>query len=1122
MTAGLEAGTPTGDARAQAWNMRNPFVETLGVRYHPHLLNVVLLNVEPMQEKNVIDDIDQHLRDYRMGLWKADFARQHHLKIGQGGDALQAYLDAMEDAHRHSLLARPVHTTVFGAFGIGTVFTSTSFGLCHCFGGMDRVVSQQVLLGTVPSPTFDCRFGVLRQNPDMFLCPFDHAALLDSAECPPDGTPEHAAMQQPILVFSQLQVSGLISTISASNLVLPLMLTIDARLRDTVAELRKGDPSIDVTALLMDIQGWSDYALILRTSSYEAANECVERMAGLTLEDVLATWRSAMADEDLAESLKLELGLELQAMDDRLKRMSGHLTRHKPNLQIAKTLQYTHLFGSSISTMGILWPYCNHAIAYEYFRLEKPSGILPAKDIYDGWNISGEMNATIQICTRPGHYCDVRKIAKQIMAGSSGGAQPQPVRVYPGSAFGTYNVIIPGEVLSTVDAKPGLSNLKELVGRLYYLRWALLGKPTCRSQGKNNGYALPWFDERDEEISQKGISILTGTSTLLCGVRHFKDAKEDLGPELRDGGAIGWSLDTYYAQFVRRTFPLRSNNRALEHLTGQLKNKGVSWHLRDTLTQVMSLWRSEMADPAESNRMVELADGYLTWSQVLLACLHNPRSTKGEIEDFLCTFTQPFGQAVVQRVLTGYHMSEYSDFTAEYKGGMTKNLTAIDGLMKSMLALVGSPQNTGGLALIGHDPMPTIEIGRISSNQDEYAYAVMRLNFIHLVHPIKIATVLHEVLHVIVQSHAFRSALAACGGEKLAKEIFPYNHHRRTLQQHRLEEMLIEHIVGYLLFADKPELYTSSYLVQMVLHADSSANDAAHNHMVIVEHLCRCFMLELLLKPQAADVTVAELMRDLDAWWRRNARFVLNIEDNEPLVTTYGKALAETLEKWVSEEDFLQHVQILRQTVALYFGNDFDYEDTAESKSLRTSFINRLIAFRSDPDRMKDLRDRLATGEPVHVVFKTARDKRDQGERLLRVRRLESLVAYLCLIRAFYESMADWMSDDAASKLHLQRDHAGTVDFGGGDSNAFLLDRLRGTLFTITEAGHNAYALMRMSLLKSLWQLAEVTKHSEIIYLLMLGEQLSKHDIQLFVPTKLVEEVLDFDWEEQCIQPAAE
>lgn len=1088
--------------------MRNPFVETLGVRYHPHFLNVVLLNVEPMQEKNVIDDIDQHLSGYRRGLWKADYARQKGCKINEGGPELEAFVAGKEEEHQASLLARPVHATVFGAFGIATVFTSTSFGLCHCFGGMDRVLSQQVLLGTVPSPTLDYSFDVLCQEPDDFLKPFHHAKLMGQTTVPSPDTAEFKAMQQPILVFSQLQVSGLISTISASNLVLPLMLALDRKLSDTVTRLGVGG---QVTALLMDIQGWSDYVLILRTSSYEAANECVECVAGLTLEDLCQAWEdiSKAAGDDVP--LQAELKLELQAMDDRLERMGRYLAGKRAPLRSELTQQHTHLFGSSIATMGILWPYCHHAILHQ-------DGRLGTNVIYDAWSISGETTATIQICTRPGHYCDVRKVANELR--KLPGAAPLPV--YPGSAFGTYNVIIPGEALSAIRDKPGRSLLKELVGRLYHFRWKLL----AGSDAKGGTTPPIWFDEGEADVPVQGISILTGTSTLLWGVRQKMAEPHRAGEEptaLLDKEAVAWSLDAYYATFVRKTFSLRSSNDALEKLTGELKKKLVSWHLRDTLTQVMSLWRSEMADPTESNRMVELADCYLTWSQVLLTCLKN-LSTKGEIERFLCTFTQPFGQAVVQRVLTGYHMSEYSDFTAEYKGGMTKNLTAIDGLMKSLLALVGSPQNTGGLALIGHDPMPTIEIGRVRSAKDEYAYAVMRLNFIHLVHPIKIATVLHEVLHVIVQSRGFGHALSSCGGTRLAQEIFPYNHHQRTLQQHRLEEMLIEHIVGYLLFADRPELYTRSYLVQMVLHADSFANTHEQNCMVIVEHLCRCYLLELLLKNPTGkmDMDPARLIEEIKLWWKANARYVLNAgEKNKALMDAYAQALIQTLEKWVCDESLLADIEILRDAVNLYFRNTKEYEDTEESRSLRHSFITRLEVFRNDQEKdMKELKQRLSRGEPVHIVFRKCRGERDQGERLLRVRRLESLVAYLCLIRTFYETLDEWLQRDPDSRLHLERED-GTIDFHGGTSNAFLLDRLRGTLFTVGETEHNTYALMRMSLLKSLWQLAEVTKHSEIIYLLTLGKKLSANNVQLFVPTALVEDVLPRDWEEQSIQAHA-
>ncbi len=53
------------------------------------------------------------------------------------------------------LLAQPVRATLLGAFKVASIFTNTSFGLCHAFGLSDHVTSQRVRVGAVPVPSLE-------------------------------------------------------------------------------------------------------------------------------------------------------------------------------------------------------------------------------------------------------------------------------------------------------------------------------------------------------------------------------------------------------------------------------------------------------------------------------------------------------------------------------------------------------------------------------------------------------------------------------------------------------------------------------------------------------------------------------------------------------------------------------------------------------------------------------------------------------------------------------------------------------------------------------------------------------------------------------------------------------
>ena len=143
--------------------VRQPRVESLGVSYRHGLMNVVLSKVRPCDEESVIRRIDNILKGYRRDLWKAEYACQHRLGVDfspSGGieSAMNSWVSRQENETRNSLFCRPVHATLLGRYHLATVFRSTGFGMCHAFGTIDQILSQQVILGDIPvqPTTFHC------------------------------------------------------------------------------------------------------------------------------------------------------------------------------------------------------------------------------------------------------------------------------------------------------------------------------------------------------------------------------------------------------------------------------------------------------------------------------------------------------------------------------------------------------------------------------------------------------------------------------------------------------------------------------------------------------------------------------------------------------------------------------------------------------------------------------------------------------------------------------------------------------------------------------------------------------------------------------------------------------
>ena len=415
---------------------------------------------------------------------------------------------------------------------------------------------------------------------------------------------------------------------------------------------------------------------------------------------------------------------------------------------------------------------------------------------------------------------------------------------------------------------------------------------------------------------------------------------------------------------------------------------------------------------------------------------------------------------------------------------------------------------------------------------NEYFYSILRLNFTHLVHPPKITIVLHEMLHPLVQSRGFRAALRSFpeGLELDRRLCSPPRDSQENFERERLEEMLVEYLLARLLFHDRGDLYVRCYLRQLALHPESFCNRKQENAMVLVEHLARCFLLAQLLehdpdasRPEWAPQALAE--RFDHHWWPENVRYFLN-ERASGLPYSKDQYRAVTKETWQSwlRGDLSCDLKAIRQGVDVYFGSSqCAYEEDSISHRLRRDFITRLDDYRKDASFIGSLRESLEQGQaPIHLVFARQDGQRERRERPLRMRRLESLIGYLCLTRAFYEILDSWFQKDPDVALHVTRTE-GEVDFHGAEWNDVLLDPLRGTIYTVGDDKHEAYTSLRLAFLKSMWHLAEITKHSEIAHVLALGNKLNNYPIPvpLFLPPGLIDENLEPDWEWKLLQQRA-
>jgi hypothetical protein len=672
---------------------------------------------------------------------------------------------------------------------------------------------------------------------------------------------------------------------------------------------------------------------------------------------------------------------------------------------------------------------------------------------------------------QPGHESEVWQHVLPV------GAVKQQRTLSPESfvSLGHEDLILPHSSFMPNSSKSqnDLVSLKEVLGRVLGLQWKLVGEPR-RNFARVSKRKMLWKALSDPPPEFRRIT------PLIAATMDVEVLLDNCEVVKSKGRSI--SISERYERSIASKFKETSTETSVWCLRKLL----VSRHMLNSFAQVTALWREKLRDYSDANRMIELADSWITWLNALRVQVANG-ATSAEIEELIRSFTVPFGQAVVQRFITGFHMSEATDFTAEFKGGLSKVLTGLDGLMKSVLALVGPPSHIGALTLTGYDPRAFIEVKTVSdpTTRAEFTFAVANINSTHLVHPLNIHTVLHEILHTIPNSTEFQAILETLAHGPEIVELLNVDERddEDGLMRIRIEEIIVEYLLALLVFGEsgirnsneEDYRYSHSYLLQVAIHPESYSYTPEIKRLFLLDNIARGFVVQKMLRESknvAAPIDWSSVREDFLAWWGRNQRFVLSDFDD---AVELGVLMADKLKN--QPDEWAQRIHTIRKAVAMYFGTA-DPDNPKSSANLRKQFYEALSVSKR-PDFATGTS--LMFGKPVHIVFSSGPD---DPERDLRVRRLESLVAYVRLIAGFYDALEPMLELTPNGLLLLRRSN-NELDFRECDPvQRVLVNCTAGALFTLGEEWHHKYCQLRIAFLKSMWQHAEVTKNSEINYLL--------------------------------------
>nr|BDD45874.1 hypothetical protein 3 [Candidatus Hydrogenedentota bacterium] len=1063
-----------------------PSVGTFGLRYRPYVVNIVLSNTYPGTERYVIQSIEKKLGAYN-----------EHLNI-QNNELLNCDSPGF-------LKSR--YAVTLGKFDLTTIFLTPGFSQCQLLSSVPDTCGQQYILGGIPFPYKCIRLKHLIQDINSFLPYYPLDMGIDkSQEVPLD------VKKRPILVVCQMHVAGFLDSLAASLYCLGLLKLIDTMINQAKDVLRVTDDAWSVSGILLDSQGWSNYTILLRGNNIEHLMQCVEEITSCRISDVYNVYDLLYKDvssnlnknsqessiDNYASNHIEEISATQKYIADRYTSLIQAFLGEQDDDSLIKK-SHKHFWASSSTSIAFLWPYTHDILLEECNRHNKELFTCNLSPDCSDWSVNGSVFSHSHLKVKPGHF---KRVSQTISSYISDVLKLKVPLVFGSERHcatpGLYDLVVDGSLLSkhellVDEMKLGenhkdshvlvVSKLDELIPRIYYLRWLLLGCPHIKvnmSDGEEK--VFPWFD-REHDVPWSGMTDIIDSSTILqYPVNTFIYKYPETGPDFAN----------MYLHYIKGNLGSKFLMNFENGSSSILRKYKVSRNLQNMLRQVLSLWGRELENTTNFSRMLELIAFFRAWRQSLELRLEQGNMTPREAEEIIRDFTVPFNNALIQRVLSGYEMSEVADIVGEYKGGLSQLLTNLDCIVQGVSSLMGDPKNIGVLTLIGQDSSAQIDIVRthnpFSEDEPEIIYGIISLNFIHMAHPIKYATVLHEVLHLIIESNEFINILKQRGDIGLSTLMLLFaqegNNSQRGLLGKRLLEMSIEYLVSWLVFPGEVDLYTQVFLMQVTLDSNSFSNDQEENKSVLIEHAARSFLVHLMHLIEPSEWKNCVVIDNLvGVWWELYGGFICNRHTKKGY---YPENISKQVQLWVRETQLPVHLSVIKEAVEIYFGQDDYYDGDSNKRNIvfRKFVVSSLKEFHRSNSKInyrqiieQNMEGNERGSTPVQVIFHRSNDKL-HNSCLLRITRLESLISSLVLIRCFYHVLINLIKEDSSGMFIVERsEENGEVT----SSSAIALDPQNGTLFTCGDISHQKYIRLRLSLFKSLYHIAETCKHTAIV-----------------------------------------
>jgi len=658
-----------------------------------------------------------------------------------------------------------------------------------------------------------------------------------------------------------------------------------------------------------------------------------------------------------------------------------------------------HLVLTTSTVLGLVWP-CVHDLLRS--QQDPTAG--------HEWNISGKISSISRFSIKAGHLNDARKAADSISEGN---------------LYGFYDIGIYSSETDFVSA----------VLQIYSQRLDLLQLDSAE-------FRNDFWRNRESSHTGKYSNILIDSSTDIFTRSEATSDKSITIHTDRLNHRITNKVNKMLGQLADKTEEVLAEQALSQHVASQLILSSRS---------VWYLWSREMLSFTNMFRMMELTGAYIAWLDCMKQLLQLEGSDPRKIQSHLRSLVEDFGPASTQRVLSSYAFSEFTDLNSEFKGGLSQILTAIDGIMKAVLSLnkseAGWLQSVGALTLIW--PQPIAEFSRRLVDNASF-YAVIRLNSHHILQPIRTRSLLHEMLHIIVDTPLFSTFV----NSRVSSELLMVP---RCADE--ISEISVELLIIKLVFRNNVDLFTRNRLMNLSLDLATVFSIEHQDYQKLIVNVYRQFVIYRVFNSnddQGAD----GLRESFSRFWRKYSH-ALGIKQF---------ALSETIEENINNDVYVQYVTNSSSLTTAEFDSEIALINENIDSFFQLDSSRRFLASRIEKDMpmlVSVVKTSLKRGSPIVIPSKTPKgNSREVG--------INNLFVFSVLLRSYCEYIDDGLLAGKSGNQYQ-------FDASRSSDAKFRVDRVTQSIVGTTSNAKSEEFLARIAFIKSLWSTVQSGRHRGLV-----------------------------------------